>query len=270
MNSFEEPFDEQSADSAEFSRAEIDHMVDGELSEEQQRSLLQRLEDSPAGWRELALAYVEASVWKDQFSLKMTNTAFSAAAPLPRQSESFSGKLTTADQSTQQRPGNRQQATFASAFAAVAVLIVFGLGIWLGRTQVELPGHQPNLAEETTHDDVKTLEEQNANGGGSVDAVAVHQDIPETVQIVFSDGQSDLLRVLDVPMSNLPQESVQLDEFWDNRRSVIPDNVRAALEESGHVIRESRDFWPTQLPDGRSVVIPVSQIQFAENPHFTP
>lgn len=44
---------------------EIQHCVDGELSDDQQQALLTRLEETPDGWRMLALAFVEHQVWGD-------------------------------------------------------------------------------------------------------------------------------------------------------------------------------------------------------------
>ena len=271
MNNFEEPFDEQSADSTEFSGAEIDRLVDGELSKEQQRSLLQRLENSSAGWRELALAYVEASVWKDQFSLKMPNAADSGAAPLPSRTETIADRLKSADQSSAHGPSERQQSKLASAFAALAVLIVFGLGIWLGRTQVDLPAQPSRIADNEEFpatNDTEFQPQDRPDQPPTTVAKNVDLSLPKTVQVVYSDGQSDVLRVVDVPLSNsVAFESQQpLDEFWNRRGSAIPAELRAELEKSGHKIRESRDFWPAQLPDGRAVVIPVSQVHVANNP----
>ena len=107
-----------------------------------------------------------------------------------------------------------------------------------------------------------------------VSSVAHNADrsIPESVQVVYSDGQSDVLRVVDVPLaaSIMLESPQQFDEFWDQRRSAIPAELRAELERSGHQISESREFWPAQLPDGRSVVIPVSQVRVANNPLAIP
>jgi len=275
MNNSEEPFDKQSNESAEFSRAEIDRLVDGELSEDEQRSLLQRLEESPTGWRELALAYVEASVWKDQFSLTMPNAADSDAAPVPFRTETIAARLTIADQTSAPGPSERQQSQLASAFAAVAVLIVFGLGIWLGRTQVDLPARPEQIANDealSPANAVDTQPQDEPNQSPTTVAKNVDLPLPKTVQVVYSDGQSDVLRVVDVPIADSVRGdgSKQLDEFWNRPESAIPTELRAELERSGHRITESRDLWPAQLPDGRSVVIPVSQVHVANTPLVFP
>lgn len=274
MNSFEEPFDQQAADSAVFSRAELDRMVDGELSEEGQRSLLQRLEETPTGWRELALAYVEASVWKDQFATQKTDSDSASAPTLPSVIAPI-GDSHLAITHANGKSEARQQSALSNIFAAVAVILVFGLGIWLGRTQIELPGQPNGIAN---HLESPNLDNPHSHPqeepGPAFDDVADRNTlpVPKTVQVVYSDGQSDVLRVVDVPIANsvTGDGSKQLNEFWHRPESAIPAELRAELERSGHRITESRNLWPAQLPDGRSVVIPVSQVHVANNPLVFP
>lgn len=274
MNSFEEPFDQQQVDADSDFRAEIDRMVDGELSEEEQRSLLQRLEDSSAGWRELALAYVEASVWKDQFSPTMADLESDSAPALPSVIAPI-GDSHLGTSHPNIKPQARQQSALSNVFAAVAVILVFGLGIWLGRTQIELPG-QPSQIADNPQSPSTNLANTPPQDEPIAPTMTVNQNtdspIPKTVQVVYSDGQSDVLRVVDVPIADsvTGDGSKQLDEFWHRPESAIPAELRAELEKSGHRITESRNLWPAQLPDGRSVVIPVSQVHVANNPLVFP
>src|SRR5207248_9374700 len=46
----------------------LDRLVDGELSDAEQRALLQRFENEPANWRRCALAFLEAQTWREAFS----------------------------------------------------------------------------------------------------------------------------------------------------------------------------------------------------------
>lgn len=48
--------------------SQIDLLIDGELSPEARRELLARLDDSPDGWRRLALGFLEAQAWRDSFA----------------------------------------------------------------------------------------------------------------------------------------------------------------------------------------------------------
>lgn len=275
MSTFEEPFDEQQVDTDSVLRAEIDRMVDGEFSDEQQRSLLRRLEDSQTGWKALALAYVEAATLKSQFSplLMKSDSGTTGFIRGPSESTTTMAALPEPIDGHESIPRNQSSAT--SIFAVVAVLLVFGLGIWLGRTQVELPGQPDSIADRTESprsEIPRSLqqEEQTPVFNDSIDRDAL--PTPKTVQVVYSDGQSDVLRVVDVPIADsiLGDGSKQLDEFWHRAESAIPTELRAELEKSGHRITESRDLWPVQLPDGRSVVIPVSQVHVANTPLVFP
>lgn len=280
MSTFEEPFDEQLTDSDSDLRAEIDRMVDGELSDEQQRSLLERLEDSPTGWKALALAYVEASVWKSHFSASDTKVAANSAdpfatIPLTCPPESSTVIAASPESMATRKPNSQAQSSSSSMFAAIAVLLVFGLGIWLGRTQVDLPGQPNSIANRTESPESESpyalpQEEPRQASNDAVDSNSL--PVPKTVQVVYSDGQSDVLRVVDVPIADsvTGDGSKQLDEFWHRPESAIPAELRAELEQTGHRITESRDLWPAQLPDGRSVVIPVSQVHVANNPLVFP
>lgn len=265
MKNFEEPFDEQNVAGDSALQTEIDRLVDGELSDEQQRSLLQRLDESPSEWKTLALAYVEASVWKSHFSAPDTMAESNAAAPNAAEPNASSPEAAKPRQ-----PNSRRDASSSSVFAAIAVLLVFGLGVWLGRTQVELPVGPSQIADnaEQPQSNVENSPAQDEPEQPASVAHNTDRPIPASVQVVYNDGQSDVLRVVDVPISRSVafESPQQLDEFWNGRQSAIPPELRAELERSGHQIRESRDFWPAQLPDGRPVVIPVSQVHVANNP----
>src|SRR3954468_9995588 len=45
----------------------IDRLVDGELRDEERRELLLRLDAEPGGWRQCALAFLEAQSWRATF-----------------------------------------------------------------------------------------------------------------------------------------------------------------------------------------------------------
>lgn len=272
MNDFEERFDTESSETEVVDRAELDRLVDGELTDDEQRSLLKRLEETPAGWKQLALAYVEAATWRTHFATHgaaSRGPAFGSATSIGVMPGSENQTVLPVPQDSLR---TRRESASTIALAAFAVL-VFGLGIWLGRTEDQLFDDPHYVAEEVESPESGMPDEMAPDESRPSDAADTTRDVaavPETVQVVFSDGQSDLLRVLDVPMSDTPQRASQLDEFWHNRKSAIPADVRAMLEKSGHRISESHNFWPTQLPDGRSVVIPVSQIQVAESSQFSP
>lgn len=268
MSSFAESFEDDAVDAERFNPSELDRMVDGELSDEQQQSLLKRLEGSSSGWRKLALAYVEAATFRTHFTA-------TSSLPAPVVATDHVTPFEVPETHSQAVP-DRKATT--STVAAIAVLAVFGLGVWLGRTQIEPSGQPLHITEENHSPQSGVLEDSTPDESGTLIAgVPNHSEqeslpVPETVQVVFNDGQSDVLRVLDIPIadSDFSDASRQLDEFWNRDESAIPAELRAALEQSGHEISEFRDFWPAQLPDGRAVVIPVSQFHVASNPLLSP
>ncbi len=59
----------------------IDRLVGGELPEDARRALLLRLDAAPDGWRQCALAFLEAQMWRESFA--QLETAASAERPMP-------------------------------------------------------------------------------------------------------------------------------------------------------------------------------------------
>ena len=49
------------------SRLLIDRMIDGEMSPQQLRTCIERLDSAPEGWRQCALAFLEAQSWGEAF-----------------------------------------------------------------------------------------------------------------------------------------------------------------------------------------------------------
>jgi len=45
----------------------IDRMIDGEMSPQQLRTCIERLDSAPDGWRRCALAFLEAQSWGEAF-----------------------------------------------------------------------------------------------------------------------------------------------------------------------------------------------------------
>ena len=69
--------------------------------------------------------------------------------------------------------------------------------------------------------------------------------------------------------SNGRRQSVQLPareedhldpSWWHPGSPVVPDDVLQALKASGHEIRQSRQFLPVPMQDGRKLVVPVDQV----------
>ena len=236
MNEFTQPVGQE----------ELDRMVDGELTEEQQQSFLARLEDSPVEWKRLALAYAEAQVWKSSFR-ETVSTADVRPAPV----------------SSEVAPTPRSQSVLSRVvFATVLLACGFGLGAVV---------NQPAGSAGTIADSM-TDEDDSAVSGGSEDTAPSDSELaahdassdadqavnPSIVQFVVHDGRSDTAQMVNVPFHD---ESVPLDEVFSANEPTVPDHIRELLQQTGIEIEEEQGVWPLALPDGRQVVFPVNQVR---------
>ncbi len=69
---------------------QLDMLVDGELSEEERREVLLRLDSEPDGWRRCALAFLEAQSWRE--AMRSVSDESAAAAPGSRRLLAHPGK----------------------------------------------------------------------------------------------------------------------------------------------------------------------------------
>ncbi len=61
----------------------LDRLVDGELSDEEERALLARLDQIPDGWRRCAGAFLEARCWQRTAQSLASYKTGTAQVPLP-------------------------------------------------------------------------------------------------------------------------------------------------------------------------------------------
>ena len=247
MNEFTEPVGQE----------ELDRMVDGELTDEEQRMLLSRLEASPENWKRLALAYVEAQMWQTTFRQTVPDAG---AVPAP------ASTIVDAQSQTADTHGQRVR-KLASVLTSVtvAVLLVsvgFGLGSWLNdRDRTFGEGHIAGVDQSESG-----LEVADPEAAPTFETVVVNDEPapepetvnPSVVQFVVHDGRSDEAQFVNVPFHD---DSVPLDEVFNVSETSVPENVREVLQQTGHEIVEEQGFLPVALPDGRQVVFPVNQVR---------
>lgn len=217
-----------------------DRLVDGELSEDDERALLARLDQIPDGWRRCALAFLEARCWQ-------------------RSAHSLLGHQTDA-QSTPvlvQRPSRPHIARLGSpwmslvALAAV-FLVAFGVGTLLPRRSnapssdalVQSPAAPSNavapvsLAQETTQP-APQIEPANAEDLYLGD-----------LKLVNDSGKE-----IAVPVYDWNQQVAE--EIWRGSQP-LPADVVGQLKR--HQVRSQRGYVPVRLQDGRQVVLPVQEV----------
>lgn len=202
---------------------EIQRCVDGELSDDEQQTLLARLEGTPGGWRTLALAYVEHQVWGDA----CRNTV-----------DAVPSQTSTCD--VRRTPGTSHRVAVAAA-----LVIAVGCGFAAGQRWNSSPAGLNDLGVTQSGDTTST---------GATDRVA--QSIPQPVMNLefVSDATSDP----DMTIPVFDRHDLG-PEYW-NEPQIMPADVRQALSRRGYDVRQQREFMSFPLDDGRQIAVPVDTV----------
>jgi hypothetical protein len=208
----------------------LDRLVDGELSLHEQRELLGQLDDEPNGWRRLALAFIEAQAWRNEFPA----LAESNSQPASRRDSQASRRVHSG--------GPRALAAPRSRLIAIAagLALAFGLGLIVrgpatGRVPaggVVTPQPSPSQLSPSQLSPSRPLERE---------------------LVSFGDGQT-----VDLPIV----EAAQVSPDWvRSRPNLVPPPVRHELELSGHRIEQRRVFLPLVLENGQPAIVPIDEAE---------
>lgn len=216
----------------------FDRLADGELSASERKSLLARLDDTPGGWRQCALALLEAQALRKQLG------AFAA--------ESL--RETTSSQIEPVANANRSNRSAGLWFAvAASVLLAFGLGTLVGPAG-DAPQNQMAVAN---------LEGSQVAPPQLAETLTNKQD--ETLTLWVSDGQGGR-RSLEAPLVDADTvkrefgEEVFVGQLAESPSRVSP-RLRRNLEGRGFRLNTRRRFAPLFLEGGQPLVVPVEDVQ---------
>ena len=233
---------------------QFDLLVDDELSEKQRRRLLSSLDDEPGGWRRCALAFLEAQSWKKELRTYLREPS----GPTDRAKPSIGGK------------GHRIRLSrhVPSVLAVAASFLLALTAVWWLQGMWR-PG---DVATSPAINAIAQNEELPA--GQPVEPRAIEPKPPRLPQassspwrMVALGGADDaqgagLVRVPAVERDRLDTAGLS------NLPTAMPDDIRRALEQSGHQVRQRRELVPFEMQDGRRLVVPVDQVdvQYVGNP----
>jgi anti-sigma factor RsiW len=119
----------------------LDRLVDGELPDEERRTLLLRLEAEREGWRRCALAFLEAQSWREALS-PLASTAATRLVVLPDR---------------QVRKPRSWQPVVSLTGLAASVAAAFAVG-WVLHLQLTQPTQDASIADGTKSVAVATVE----------------------------------------------------------------------------------------------------------------
>jgi hypothetical protein len=203
----------------------LDKLVDGELSNVEQRALLLQLDDTPHVWRRLALTFLEAQAWQRELRTV-------SAAVIPPDVTVVSPPV--------RKP--RRQWSMVTAMTA-SVCVIFGLGFTCGSLR---PTNSPTVVDWTSP------------GPKAGPASAENQEpSPEMVRLYLAGDTPGTFHEVDLPLLEATNDGSAL---LADGPSFIPHQVRRTLERMGHEVQEQRQFVPVQLLDGREAVVPVDDV----------
>lgn len=216
----------------------LDQLVDGELNETERRNLLLRLEHSPDGWRRCALAFLEAQAWRGEARAVIAEPAPSVkpavAAPTAAQSVE-PGSLS--------RKAWNGLSLWLPTMMAAGILVAVVYPQWGGRFTKN------------------TFEPIASNGPVQVAGAGVTNvsgRSVENMQLVVAPGPNGERRVVEVPLIEPGQSNAEL---FSHAGGQLPLDVVKILEQSGNRVVRKQRFMPVKLDDGRTVVVPVEQVE---------
>lgn len=210
----------------------FDRLVDGELSPGERRRLLTSLDDRPGGWRQCALAFLEAQSWREEFGDLAGDAA--TAADVRRLAEP--------------RPESRRRAIAWLATAA-SLLVAFTLGLAYGG--ISAPPHS-------------TAAPDLLNSMASATPADDQIDSEDVVVLWVRDemGRSQSLRV---PLVDAAAVDRRLGMQF---QSGVSADVREQLLERGYQVESNRRYAPLWLEDGRPLVLPVEDTKIIPVSHL--
>ncbi|HEX4413897.1 MAG TPA: hypothetical protein VH107_09745, partial [Lacipirellulaceae bacterium] len=213
----------------------FDRLVDGELTSNERRSLLESLDEQPDGWRRCALAFLEAQSWRSGLH-DFTAAKSAASSPTPRVSRN--PVAPTAD--------SKRRSVWAAAevFAvAAALLLAFKLGGWQRSSGVPIAANQtsaPSNQLATAPPAASPMVARPAKPGDAIN-LWVRDD----------GGQMKKVRVPLVDANALDHE------YGTIFQTGVPDEVRSRLKDEGYAVQSKRQYAPMWLDNGRPMVVPV-------------
>jgi hypothetical protein len=241
----------------------IDQVVDGGLTPEQLRMAIGALDKTRDGWRQCALALVEAQTWADAFrdlDGEMTVINGSPVNPPRRASARIAFSPPTSLSFT------RSQRWIGDALAAGIAIIAFSLG-WLAHGFRRWEGSEQTLSSPTVGMSRETpIEARNHTGNDSrsdspdldshseftADRIAT---VREVARLRFGAGDPT---APEVPILTGPA----FDERWlTEQPPPISEHGLAVWLRQGYQLDQRRRVVAVPLGDGRQAAVPIDQVQ---------
>ncbi|HEV3415969.1 MAG TPA: hypothetical protein VG056_04130 [Pirellulales bacterium] len=237
----------------------LDRLVDGELAETERRDVLQSLDQRPDGWRQCALAFLEAQSWGQTLTRFARNPgeaassgapASAATAALAIESEGLDGDgnvPAARDDAVARELAHHAHWRWWMAMAG-SFLVTFSLGMYAQRYFRPSSG-APEAPTVTVPGATAT------NSGPASPASGAAGGVQE-VEMVMAGADGRLQRVKIPVLVDSQAASLLLQA----QTAAVPDDVRQALARMGSEPRVQRELWPVQVGD-RKMLVPFDRVE---------
>jgi hypothetical protein len=217
----------------------LDRLVDGELTEEDRKTLLLALDDEPGAWRRCALAFLESQTWGGDLKALRNEPALEAPPVVE--------KPTVAPP-----PPPRPSRFFELCLAmAASVALAFGVGVWV-RSMWSTSGDNPFSPRMAVDGNLQSP---------GLPTRTVDSSTPWHANLSYDDPETEGPDKLVLPLVE-PQAST---DSLRQQRSALPDELRRELESAGHRVNRRQQFQTIPLKDGRQLIVPVEQLDVIPN-----
>lgn len=256
-----------------------DLLVDGELDNDHRQTLLRSLDGKPGGWRRCALAFLEAQSWGQEFrslSARLSASSTKAASDTPVTSKSVPGKSVVGKKSSY-APKRLRKMGPTGVFLGLAASFLLAMGI-TSLVRDMNPGGMPGTIVPLGSDRASILSSSLRNTikpptmprlESRVGPLGLKDGAAKSLHVFNLTGQAPDGKARSFGLPAITQNN--LNEQWIKEMPTsIPDGVVQSFQQAGHDVKTTRKLIPFQMKDGRTLVIPVDQVdvRYATTPYY--
>jgi hypothetical protein len=220
----------------------LSKMVDDELTAQQERQLLQFLDQQPQYWRVCALAFVsERALRRGSRSWVLHQQRETSSAPAPATHSSVQTKATSGSPLA-------ERIRWATAIAAALMLGLVIRDYWphdFGSSNTTKPNpivnNPPTLPAPENSTDT---------------------EFPRGVRMQFVNNNNEPGETVDVPLVPVSHVDERMLQSWQQSTDLnLPAAFLQQLEQEGQVVRQQNSWMQIQLPNGQQALVPIQRLQ---------
>ena len=216
--------------------ARLERLVDGELSPDEYRELVARLDEQPDGWRRCALAFLESQALGGELAGIRRATDSRANGPM---------------ESTAAAPRRVVSNVWSLLAIAASFLVVFGLGLAAPRLVAKWRQEKSFAG--------------NLPSGQTEIATAGAEDAPHrtlrpigNVTLVMDSPSGGTTRAGQVPVYEVQDD---LNRYLSSERPALAPELVDWLRQRGFDVQHQPQYYPAPLDDGRQIIVPIDGYQ---------